>query len=188
MLRVCILFRSWALINGSGDWLQTTGIGWPVPPAETYPGSRAPGVGMEERWSCWWCGTQLMKLHCPLYEFPCCRVVAKSCLPLCGPMDCSLQGSSVHEILQARIMELGFPPPGDLLDPGIKPTFQVLYHGCHLGSPVPVIFPPTRPVNSLIFTFFSCHSPQGNPSLSFPYSYLHLTLKVRTKLAEPLWL
>ena len=27
---------------------------------------------------------------------------------LCDPMDCSLPGSSVHGILQARILELGF--------------------------------------------------------------------------------
>ena len=29
----------------------------------------------------------------------------QSCLTLCGPMDCSLPGSSVHGILQARILE-----------------------------------------------------------------------------------
>ena len=29
----------------------------------------------------------------------------KVCLTLCHPMDCSLSGSSVHRILQARIME-----------------------------------------------------------------------------------
>ena len=31
--------------------------------------------------------------------------VAQSCLTLCDPMDCSLPGSSVQEILQARILE-----------------------------------------------------------------------------------
>ena len=31
--------------------------------------------------------------------------VAQSCPTLCDPMDCSLQGSSVHGILQARIPE-----------------------------------------------------------------------------------
>ena len=30
--------------------------------------------------------------------------VAQCCLPLCDPMDCSLPGSSVHEIFQARIL------------------------------------------------------------------------------------
>ena len=32
-------------------------------------------------------------------------LVAKLCLTLCDPMDCSLLGSSVHGILQARILE-----------------------------------------------------------------------------------
>ena len=29
----------------------------------------------------------------------------QSCLTLCNPLDCSLQGSSVHGIVQARILE-----------------------------------------------------------------------------------
>ena len=33
--------------------------------------------------------------------------VAQSCPTLCNPMDCSLQGSSVHGIFQARILEWG---------------------------------------------------------------------------------
>ena len=32
-------------------------------------------------------------------------LVAQSCLTLCGPVDCSPPGSSVHAILQARILE-----------------------------------------------------------------------------------
>ena len=32
-------------------------------------------------------------------------LVIQSCLTLCDPMDCSLLGSSVHGILQARILE-----------------------------------------------------------------------------------
>ena len=31
--------------------------------------------------------------------------VAQSCLTLCNPMDCSLPGSSIHGILQARVLE-----------------------------------------------------------------------------------
>ena len=34
-----------------------------------------------------------------------CVLVAQSCLTLCDPMDCSPPGSSVHGILQARILE-----------------------------------------------------------------------------------
>ena len=64
-------------------------------------------------------------------------LVAQSCPTLCDAMDCSPPGSSVHGILQARILEwLPCPPPGDLPDPGIEPMFsyvsctgrQVLYH------------------------------------------------------------
>ena len=40
---------------------------------------------------------------------------------LCESMDCSLPGSSVHGVLQARILEwLPWLPPGDLPDPEIK--------------------------------------------------------------------
>ena len=34
-----------------------------------------------------------------------CVLVAQSCLALCNPMDCSPPGSSVHGILQARMLE-----------------------------------------------------------------------------------
>ena len=34
-----------------------------------------------------------------------CVLVAQLHLTLCNPMDCSLPGTSVHEILQARILE-----------------------------------------------------------------------------------
>ena len=34
-----------------------------------------------------------------------CVLVIQSCPTLCDPMDCSLQGSSIHRILQARILE-----------------------------------------------------------------------------------
>ena len=33
--------------------------------------------------------------------------VTKSCPTLCDPMDCSLPGSSVHGIFQARVLEWG---------------------------------------------------------------------------------
>ena len=46
----------------------------------------------------------------------------QSCLPLWNPITCGPPGSSVHGILQARILEwLPCPPPGDLPNPGIKP-------------------------------------------------------------------
>ena len=49
--------------------------------------------------------------------------VAQSCPTLWDPMDCSLPGSSVHGILQARILEWVAIPffPGDRPNPGIEP-------------------------------------------------------------------
>ena len=52
---------------------------------------------------------------------------AQSRLTLCDRMDYSLPGSSVHGILQARILEgLPFPSPGDLPGPGIGPVSPAL--------------------------------------------------------------
>ena len=49
-------------------------------------------------------------------------LVAQLFLTLCDPMDCNPPGSSVHAILQARILEwVAMPPPGDLPDPVIEP-------------------------------------------------------------------
>ena len=52
-----------------------------------------------------------------------CAKLLQLCLTLYDLMDCSPPGSSVHGILQARILQWGAcPPPGDLPDPGIKPV------------------------------------------------------------------
>ena len=44
-------------------------------------------------------------LRFPLISLPLYCFVTQSCLTLCDPMDCSLLGSSVYGILQARILE-----------------------------------------------------------------------------------
>ena len=49
-----------------------------------------------------------------------CTRCLQSCPTLCDPTDCSPPGSSVHGTIQARILELPFPPLGDLLGPGIE--------------------------------------------------------------------
>ena len=63
--------------------------------------------------------------------------VAQLCLTLCNPMDCrARQGSSVHGILQARILEwVAIPSPGDLANPGLPHCRWLLYHLSHQGSP-----------------------------------------------------
>ena len=78
---------------------------------------------------------QMLHFHSPM-------LVSQSCLTLCDAMDCSLPGSSVHGILQARIMEWVatgsliqgiFPTQG--LNLGLLPCRQILYHLSHYGSP-----------------------------------------------------
>ena len=52
-----------------------------------------------------------------------CCLVAKLCPTLCEPLDCSLAGSSVHRILQARTLEwVAMTSSGDLPDPEIEPA------------------------------------------------------------------
>ena len=48
----------------------------------------------------YWSG---LPLPSPMHE----SEVAQLCLTLCNPMDCSLPGSSAHEIFQARVLEWG---------------------------------------------------------------------------------
>ena len=61
---------------------------------------------------------------------------------LCDPMDCSLLGSSVHGIFQARIMEwVAISYSRNLPNPGIEPASPLALAGRslplpHLGSPI----------------------------------------------------
>ena len=66
------------------------------------------------------------------------------CLTLCYPLDCSPAGSSVHGILQARILEwVAMPSSRGSSRPRNQTHVsyiscigrQVLYHWRHLGSP-----------------------------------------------------
>ena len=88
-------------------------------------------------------------------------LVVHSCLTLWDPVDCSLPGSSVHRILQARILDgLSCPPPGDLPTWGFesvslrfsvlhadslpseltgKPLFKIFSHIGHYWVEVPVL-------------------------------------------------
>ena len=67
--------------------------------------------------------------------------VAQSCLTLCDPVDCSLSGSSVHGILQARILgwvaisfSKGSSRPRDWTL--VSGTADRLYLLSHQGSPL----------------------------------------------------
>ena len=65
----------------------------------------------------------------------------KSCPTLCDPMNCSPPGSSVHGILQARILEwVAISSSRGSLRPRNQTLVscigrRVLYHSCHLESP-----------------------------------------------------
>ena len=132
---------------------------------------RAPSVvlGLMDR------AALMLKLHCPskreegsannvgipcsftlleefshrLFPVHVCKVT-QSCLALCDPMDCSPPGSSIHGILQARVLELLCPPPGKLPNPETEPT--------SLTSP------------TLASGFFTIRATWEVPSI--PYSFL----------------
>ena len=54
-------------------------------------------------------------------------LATQSCLTLCDLMDCSLPGSPVYGILQARILRwVAFPSLADLPDPVIEPMSPAL--------------------------------------------------------------
>ena len=51
------------------------------------------------------CAHPTLPFYNPWPMTDCCYFVAKSCLPLCDPVYCSLPGSSAHGVSQARIPE-----------------------------------------------------------------------------------
>ena len=68
-------------------------------------------------------------------------LVPQLCQILCDPLDCSLPGSSVHAILQTKILEwVTISFSRDLPHPGNEPRspalWEDLYHLSHQGSPV----------------------------------------------------
>ena len=69
-----------------------------------------------------------------------CAHLLQWCPTLCDPMDCSPPGSSVHGILQAKILEwVAMPSSRDLPNPGTKHMSSALQVGSlllsHQGSP-----------------------------------------------------
>ena len=75
-------------------------------------------VHAQNPWTYWW--------------FP----VAQSCLTLYNPMDCSPPGSSIHGILQARILEwVARPSSKESFQPGIEPRSPALQVNSLLSEP-----------------------------------------------------
>ena len=96
-------------------------------------------MGRRDAWNC---------LSLAAIPFACC-LVAQSCPTLCGLMDCSLPGSSVHKVLQARMLDwLAISSSRDLLlDPAIKPESAALTGGFF------ITLPPGKPLTVHYFFF-----------------------------------
>ena len=72
-----------------------------------------------------------------------CAEFLQLCPTLCNPVNCSLPGSSVCGILQARILEWVAlcPAPGNLPDPGIEPCISSLLGLSPTLTSIPIIPP-----------------------------------------------
>ena len=111
-------------------------------------------------------------LVAPAYECVC--VCAQSCLSLCGPVDCSQPGSSLHRIFQARILEWGAIPyskgssqPRDqissLMSPGLAGgLFPLVSSGKPAGYGIEAECPLHVPLAQRIHAQAS-ENPQGLP-------------------------
>ena len=112
---------------------------------EQWDGGRW-GYRVATCWPMWWETAFIMLILYSAYDWnvPCACECAKrlqSCLALCDPVDCSLPGSSVHGILQARTLEwVATPSSGtfptqrsNLRLLGLLPWRHVVYHQRHQG-------------------------------------------------------
>ena len=96
----------------------------------------------------------------PVYDILC--VCAQSCLILCNPMDCSLPGSSVHGILQARILEwVAISYSTGSSNPGIEPTSPA---DPELAGGFFTTEPPGKP---MVFYYSSSNEPRHYSYLNF---------------------
>ena len=113
-------------------------------------------------------------------------LVAQSSRTLCNPMDCSQPGSSVHGILQARVLEWvaipfsrGSSQPRDWTQLGLLNCRHILYCLNHQGSPTLKPFP--RP---LFFLLPLSPLIQAPPPLSYWYNCPILCLVTHTQLLK----
>ena len=83
----------------------------------------------------------------------------QSCLTLCSPMDCSPPGSSVHGILQARVLEwVVMPSSGGSSQP--RDRTQVFLHLLHWQESSLPLVPPEKP---RVTIWYSNFIPRLNP-------------------------
>ena len=119
--------------------------------------------------------------------------VAQSCPTLSDPMDCSLPGSSVHEIFQARVLERGAIAFSYLKTNLIPMTDFQGYKTCPIPSFIIVIWKNSK----LLFQLWSVlwnrlstliHLRGSSLSLHFPVSFTLLKLWYLKALSSNLWL
>ena len=99
------------------------------------------GLACCNSWGCKESNTTERLIWSEVWVVACVRAkLLKSCPTLCNPMDCSLPGSSIHGILQARVLEwIAMPSsrgsswPRDPADVSYVPCIgrHVLYHCCY---------------------------------------------------------
>ena len=86
--------------------------------------------------------------------------VAQSCPTLCDPTDCSLPGSSIHGMFQAKVLEwTAIASPQDLPNPGIKPRSPALQADALPSEPRGKSL---YNMNSIVFTS-QCHCVSKRP-------------------------
>ena len=71
-----------------------------TPQTAAHQASLSPGFSRQEQWSG-------LPFPSPMHESKSEGEVTQSCLTLRNPKDCSLPGSSIHGIFQARVLEWG---------------------------------------------------------------------------------
>ena len=127
--------------------VQLGALWWPRWVGQRRVGGRSKGEGMYANiWLSHFIVLQKLTQHCKatISQLESESEVAQSCLTLCDPMDCSLPGSSVHEILQARILEwvaISFSREIFLThgsNPGLQHCRQTLYTLSHQGTYIPI--------------------------------------------------
>ena len=100
---------------------------------------------------CRWIAIYWIYLRPPVFLLYVCVLVTQSCPTLCDPMDCSLTGSSVPGVLQARILDWVAMP----FSTGSSwPRHQTRVSW--IASRFFTMEPPGKP-NSAPWFYFSCH-------------------------------
>ena len=101
----------------------------------------------------------------------------QSCLTLCNPMDCNPPDSSVHEMVQARILEwLAVPSFRGSSQPRYQTPHllrllhcrQILYPLSHLGSPSSSISQFSQSVSSVTQSYLTLFDPMNRSMPGLP--------------------